>query len=171
MAEFVPYSDENHRAQFLELNVEYLDYARTQESGLFKDKAAVRDYVERFLPKFTEVRPPEGIILILEVDDKVAGMGALKKLDEGVAEVKRMYIRPEYRGRGYGKEMLDRLIEKSKGFGLGAPDHFFDLCRRAGRRVLFGQFSLVSRRRPHGDRRYGADPGAARGGLCRAAGQ
>jgi len=117
VAEFVPYSDENHRAQFLELNVEYLDYARTQESGLFKDKAAVRDYVERFLPKFTEVRPPEGIILILEVDDKVAGMGALKKLDEGVAEVKRMYIRPEYRGRGYGKEMLDRLIEKSKGFG------------------------------------------------------
>lgn len=53
MAEFVPYDDERHRALFLELNVDYLDYARIEylRYGIefFRDRDAVREYVENAL--------------------------------------------------------------------------------------------------------------------------
>ncbi|UCH02861.1 MAG: GNAT family N-acetyltransferase [Candidatus Bathyarchaeota archaeon] len=44
-------------------------------------------------------------------------MGALKKLEDGIGEIKRMYIRPEHRGQGYGKTILNRLIDKSRELG------------------------------------------------------
>jgi heterodisulfide reductase subunit A len=41
-------------------------------------------------------------------------MGAVKRLEDGVGEIKRMYIKPELQGRGLGKEMMARLEEKAK---------------------------------------------------------
>ena len=43
-------------------------------------------------------------------------MEAFKKLEDEVGEIKRLYIRPEYRGRGFGTEMFKRLIDKGKEF-------------------------------------------------------
>ena len=77
----------------------------------------ISEYVESFIDDFVKIQPPEGIIYVLEVEDKIVGMGAVKKLERGVGEIKRMYIRPQYRGRGFGKELLKRLTEKAKEFG------------------------------------------------------
>ncbi len=41
-------------------------------------------------------------------------MGALRRVKEGVGEIKRMYIKPEYRGRGLGKKMLELLLREGK---------------------------------------------------------
>jgi len=95
MAEFVPYDDKKHRNQFLDFNVEYLTWIRDELLNkygrhLFPDDVTVQDYVEKMLPKFTNARPPEGAVYILEVDGKMAGIGALRKLEERVAEVKRV---------------------------------------------------------------------------------
>ena len=122
MAEFVPYDDKMHRSQFLEMNVEYLTWLLNEVSDrtgrdLYKGRPSVREYVDRALPKFIEAKPPEGIVYILEVDGKMAGMGALRKLEDRVAEIKRMYVRPEHRGHGYGREMLNKLTEAAKEFG------------------------------------------------------
>jgi len=57
------------------------------------------------------LKPPGGILYMLVVEGEVAGMGALRKLSDEVGEVKRMYNRPHYRGRGLGKKMLKRLLD------------------------------------------------------------
>ena len=44
-------------------------------------------------------------------------MGALIPVDEKVGEIKRMYIRPEYRGKGLGKKLLMKLLDSAKTFG------------------------------------------------------
>jgi GNAT superfamily N-acetyltransferase len=120
---FIPYEDSVHRAQFFELNVEYstwvYDKYFTQHnidivSILGKP---VQEFVETVIDNFTNIRSSEGITYVLEIDGKVEGMGALKKLEEGVGEIKRMYIRPEHQGKGYGKEMLNRLITKATELG------------------------------------------------------
>jgi putative acetyltransferase len=49
--------------------------------------------------------------------DKAVGMGALRKLEEGIGEVKRMFIQPGHRGKGYGKLMMDGLIDKARELG------------------------------------------------------
>ena len=47
-------------------------------------------------------------------------MGALRKLDGRIGEIKRMYIRPTYRGRGYGKQMLNKLLKVGREFGCSS---------------------------------------------------
>jgi len=122
LAELVPYDNNAHRSQLLDMNVEYITWFRNEvynKTGrdLFEGRPSVREYVENVLPKIIEAKPPEGIIYVLDVDGKMAGMGALRRLEDGVAEIKRMYVRPEHRGHGYGRKMLNKLTEAAKQFG------------------------------------------------------
>ncbi len=123
VANFVPYDDSVHQAQFFELNVEYASwfaekyFARHNIDIVSILGKSVQEYVRTVIGNFTNIRSSEGITYLLEIDGKVEGMGALIKLEEGVGEIKRMYIRPEHQGKGYGKEMLNRLIGKARELG------------------------------------------------------
>ena len=54
--------------------------------------------------------PPRGRLAVAEVAGQPAGIGAVRSLGDGVAEVKRMYVAPTYRGRGVGAAVLDFLL-------------------------------------------------------------
>lgn len=120
---FVPYDDAAHRDQFLQLNVEYLTWfinkASTQHNIDLPSvtDSTIREYVERIIDDYTCIPSSEGIIYMLEIEGRIVGMGVLKKLEADIGEIKRMYIRPEYRGRRYGKTMLSKLIDKGKALG------------------------------------------------------
>ena len=47
-------------------------------------------------------------------------MGALRRLNSDTGEIKRMYICPPHRGRGYGKQMLNKLLEAGREFGCSS---------------------------------------------------
>ena len=61
-----------------------------------------------------------GVFYLIQVEDKIVGMGALRKLKEGIGEIKRMYIKPEYQGKGLGKKMLQLLLNRSMEYGFSA---------------------------------------------------
>lgn len=123
LVKFVPYDEDVHRAQFFALNVEYLTwfvdeaFARHNIDVTSLSGQTVQEYVETFLDDFVKIRPSKGIIYLLAIEGNVVGMGALRELEKRVGEIKRMYIRPEYRGRGFGKELVKRLIDKGREFG------------------------------------------------------
>ena len=58
--------------------------------------------------------PPSGCILIAIEGETLAGTVALKKIGEGVCEMKRLYVRPDFQKRGLGKELVQLLITKAK---------------------------------------------------------
>lgn len=58
-----------------------------------------------------------GCFLVLVDDEKVVGTGALRRLDAGTCELKRMWFLKEYRGHGYGKQMAHRLLECARQMG------------------------------------------------------
>ena len=61
--------------------------------------------------------PPRGALLIAFVNDQAAGCVALRPLDNGSCEMKRLFVRPDYRGLGLGRQLAHRIIEESKKIG------------------------------------------------------
>ena len=74
----------------------------------------------RFGPRFTARHAEEGrgTFLVVRLEGKAVGCGAFTLLDHVTAEVKRMYVAPEVRGRGAGRAVLDRLETKAKALGV-----------------------------------------------------
>lgn len=64
-----------------------------------------------------ELRGPDGAYLVgYEGVQAVAG-GGLRRLDDGVAEIKRMYVRPASRSRGVARALLEALEQTARELG------------------------------------------------------
>jgi GNAT superfamily N-acetyltransferase len=82
--------------------------------------------------------------LLAYVDPEPAGTGALRELEPGIAEIKRMYVVPAYRGTGVGGRLLDELERRARGRGfrairLDTHDRLVEavgMYRRAGYREI-----------------------------------
>ncbi len=60
---------------------------------------------------------PEGSIFLAKVDGVSAGCIALWKLEEGVCEMKRLYVKPDFQGIGLGKKLAQTIIEEAQNKG------------------------------------------------------
>jgi GNAT superfamily N-acetyltransferase len=61
--------------------------------------------------------PPDGRLLLAEYDGKLAACIALHKLGSGLCEMKRLYLRPQFRGKGLGRALAERIIAEARQIG------------------------------------------------------
>lgn len=61
--------------------------------------------------------PPSGRLLLIRAGDEVAGCIALRKVDDNTCEMKRLYLRPGFRGRGLGEPIVATIIHEAKTIG------------------------------------------------------
>jgi len=63
---------------------------------------------------------PDGVLLLVRVSGEPAGLGGVRHLDSGVAEVKSMYLSPAHRGKGLARRLLGELEEIARRRGCRA---------------------------------------------------
>jgi putative acetyltransferase len=64
--------------------------------------------------------PPSGRLLLATARDELAGCVALKKLGDGVCEMKRLFVRSRHRGIGLGRTLAEQIIREAKRLGYEA---------------------------------------------------
>jgi GNAT superfamily N-acetyltransferase len=61
--------------------------------------------------------PPEGRLLLAESEGLLAGCVALHKWEAGICEMKRLYLRPAFRGKGFGRGLALAIIAEARNIG------------------------------------------------------
>lgn len=64
-----------------------------------------------------EYAPPKGYLLLAEYEGQLAGCVALKQLEDPICEMKRLYVRPEFRGLGIGRALAEAVIAQARNIG------------------------------------------------------
>ena len=124
MVDFIPINLDLHKSHLIKLTEDYFTWIAAEVQQRYNINTfsiigkSIPEYTEKTLEELSSYLPPEGIYYVLQVKGKIGGMGALRKLKKDVGEIKRMYIMPEYRKKGYGKSMLAQLLKKGKEFGF-----------------------------------------------------
>jgi GNAT superfamily N-acetyltransferase len=111
------------RNALIGINTEYQAWVAAEVDSFFAVSTQslvgmdVPAYVLSMIDKIVGEPPPRGIFYLVRVDGMLAGMGGLRRLDESVAEIKRVYVRPSLRGHGLGRAMVQRLLADARAFG------------------------------------------------------
>ena len=88
------------------------EYARAIDVDLcFQDFAAELDRLS------VMYAPPAGALLLARTGSEVAGCVGLRKLRDDISEMKRLYVRPEFRGRHIGRHMAEEIVRRARELG------------------------------------------------------
>jgi len=109
MIEYIPAISPEHLAYIRDLFTEYVE-----SLGFQLD---FQDYEKELDELPGEYTPPAGRLLLALEGHLAVGCIALRKLDQKTCEMKRMYVRPEYRGRGIGRRLAEILIDEARKIG------------------------------------------------------
>jgi ribosomal protein S18 acetylase RimI-like enzyme len=98
------------------------DYEDTKKLFLeYKDTLNVDLCFQKFHEEISDLpsqySEPTGCIILSCEDVKPFGCVAVRKFENDICEMKRLYIPKQYRGKGIGRELAVRIISKAKEFG------------------------------------------------------
>lgn len=110
-----------------DLWLEYLTWTSEEVEARYGFRKSAREVVERDIATIERFVPPDGRLLLAVVDAVAVGTVCMQRIGPDVAELKRMYVRPEHRNGGLGQALVDRLIVMVRGAGysrieLDSPD-------------------------------------------------
>lgn len=105
-------SQASSAAQIAEARELFLEYAQSLGFSL-----CFQNFEKELAALPGDYSPPEGRLLLAEYEGQLAGCVALHKLEDSICEMKRLYLRPQFRGKGLGRVLADRIIAEARQIG------------------------------------------------------
>jgi GNAT superfamily N-acetyltransferase len=99
-------------AQIAQVRELFLEYAKSLGFSL-----CFQNFDKELAGLPGDYAPPEGRLLLAEFAGGVAGCVALHKCDAGICEMKRLYLRPQFRGKGLGRVLAEAVIAEAQKIG------------------------------------------------------
>lgn len=104
----------NHIEKLFKENLNATNLLVNRELSITFD---VNEFLKQDIAKLPQFTPPTGRLLLAEYDDNIAGCVGLRKSGEDIGEIKRMYVRPEYRRQGVGRALLHAIVSEAQQIG------------------------------------------------------
>lgn len=97
----------------------FTEYTNTlvETDPLVADCLAVQGYEAEFADLEKKYGLPNGRLYIALWDGAVAGCVALRQLDEGRCELKRLFVRPRFRGHQIGEVLVQQVLDDARAIG------------------------------------------------------
>ena len=99
-------------AQIVQVRELFLEYAESLGFSL-----CFQNFDQELAKLPGDYAPPDGRLLVAEYRSQLAGCVALHKLEAGICEMKRLYLRPQLRGRGVGRALAESVIAEARTIG------------------------------------------------------
>ena len=106
----------DRQSQVRELFAEYMDMLLEGDPS-FAEYLKIQNYDDELKNISHKYGLPDGRMYLVYCDEKLAGSIALRKLSNENCELKRLYIKPEFRRKGIAGELLRRLISDAREIG------------------------------------------------------
>lgn len=104
-------------AELLPLFLEYGQMLSERGGEAMRQCLAVQNYDEELSHLEEKYGQPRGCIFLVRCDGAVAGCIAFRYLEDGICELKRVYLRESFRGNGIGRVMLEKIIHEARAAG------------------------------------------------------
>lgn len=106
----------DRRSELIPLYEEY-GAMLLETDPVFARSLAQQNYDEEILHLKEKYAPPKGQIYLVFVDGELAGCVGMKPSDDSHAELKRLYVRPAFRGRNLGETLTRRIMDDARKAG------------------------------------------------------
>lgn len=106
----------DYREEILNLFTEYTTMLFSKQEN-FAEYLKIQNYDEEIKNLRKKYGHPYGRLYIVFCDEKPAGCIALRKLDDEKCEMKRLFVKPEYRGKHFGNMLIEKIISDAKEIG------------------------------------------------------
>ena len=147
--EFIRITDVNLAGQVTELGQEYTDWlvAAYAEEHNHKVPGHAVNHIPHLHDDSDLILDDRGRLYLGVADGQPAAIGLLKPVTETLCEGKRLYVRPEFRGRGFGRQMLERLFTDAREIGYTQMRAEVSLLMREGI-ALYNSYDNVKEQIP-----------------------
>jgi ribosomal protein S18 acetylase RimI-like enzyme len=115
MSDVVEIVEASSTEDLAEVRILFLEYADSLNFSL-----CFQDFEAELSSLPGKYAPPLGRLFLCRVNGRTAGCIAIKPLDEGICEMKRLYVRPAFRSRKLGFLLATRVIDEARRIGYRA---------------------------------------------------
>ncbi|WP_138503997.1 GNAT family N-acetyltransferase [Nostoc sp. PA-18-2419] len=117
MLKIILVENEEHKNHIKNLFFDYFHETKLIFRREYNINIDINTFSEQYLTQLDEFLLPSGRLLLGQYEEQIAGCACLRKINQDIGEIKRMYVKPEFRRKGIGRALLQAIINEAIDIG------------------------------------------------------